>query len=128
MGSFVVAEPIPIRLARLEERVRILEAELAQARQRLHHLGNVANQVNLLMPDPDATTAKRARPRRLEGAHAMTIIRLATYALGLATIVGALLIPHPEAKVYLLPVGTALLGLATNVPGMQPPAPVDKGK
>jgi hypothetical protein len=44
-------EPRSDRLARVEERVRVLEAEVLAARQRIHALGNAVNPVAVLVPD-----------------------------------------------------------------------------
>lgn len=41
------------RLARVEERVRTLEAEMGAARQRLHALGNAVNPLAIIVPDVD---------------------------------------------------------------------------
>lgn len=46
-------EPESDRIARLEERVRSLEAEIQNARQRLHVIGNMVAPVQLLTPDVD---------------------------------------------------------------------------
>lgn len=105
-------EPIAVRLARLEERVRTAEAELASVRLRLHALGNHVNQL-ALSPSESEPTHPRQRRRASEG-FAMTTIRLITYALGIGAAVAAFLVPHPQAQLVLLPVATGLLGLATN--------------
>lgn len=57
----------------------------------------------------------------------MTKLRLLTYALGILATTAAFLVPHPQALVMLLPVGTGLLGLATKGPWDPPQQPpVDK--
>lgn len=118
-----------VRLARLEERTRALEAELISARQRIHALGNFINQRQLAAMSPDESTPtliKHPRRRASEGSLAMTTVRLFTYALGIVAAVAAFLVPHPQAQLVLLPVATGLLGLATNGPWMQ--KPLDNGK
>lgn len=58
----------------------------------------------------------------------MTKTRLATYALGAATIVAAFLVPLPdEARMALVAAGMGLLGLATRWPQDQPPPPPVSG-
>lgn len=44
-------EPATDRLARVEERVRMLEIEMGGARQRLHHLGGTVNPLPLILQD-----------------------------------------------------------------------------
>lgn len=46
-----MVEPATDRLARVEEKLRVLEAEMLSARQRLHQLGNAVLPMGAVVPE-----------------------------------------------------------------------------